>query len=176
MTTHKSASSETDLSIKDLVWNGRESRIAGLGRGAQGILVSEGEVFIRDGAPLYVFWNGYRNKSITSVGISPVVVELASSRHNPAFKDVTNHLIFGRTFEVGDRPGIAAFATERGIGFAEDDMIEIMLPELLRQDPVKVQLEATLDKLSRLLAIRRPGTEDGREEIARELRHLRDSG
>ncbi|MDX3968252.1 MAG: hypothetical protein QHD01_16840 [Bradyrhizobium sp.] len=176
VTTHQSASSETELSIKDLVWNGRESRIAALGRGAQGILVSEGKVFVRDGAPLSILWNGYRNQSITSIGISPVIVELASSRRNPAFDDVTNELIFGRTFEVGDRSGIAAFATEMGIRFAEKDTIEIMLPDLLRQDPVKVQLEAMLGKLSRLLAIRRPGTEGGRKEIARKVRYLRDSG
>jgi hypothetical protein len=52
--------------------------------------------------------------------------------------------------------------------------MEILLPELLRQDPVKVQLEATLGKLLRLLSIRRPGTEDGEAEIALELRRLRD--
>ncbi|WP_316186580.1 MULTISPECIES: hypothetical protein [unclassified Bradyrhizobium] len=52
--------------------------------------------------------------------------------------------------------------------------MEILLPELLRQDPVKVQLEATLGKLTRLLSIRRPGTQDGEAEIALELRRLRD--
>jgi hypothetical protein len=174
VTTWKAASSERELAIKELVWNGRENRIARLNRGAEGIMVSDEKVFVRDGAPLYVLWNGYRNQSITSIGISPVIAELASSRRNPAFEDATNELIFGRPFEAGDRSGIAKFATEKRIRFAEDATMENLLPELLRQDPVKVQLEATLGKLSRLLSIRRPGTEGGNEEIALELRRLRD--
>ena len=174
VTTRKPASSEQELAIKELIWNGHDDRVGRLGRGAAGILVSNGKVFVRDGAPLQVLWNGYRNQSITSIGISEVVVELASSRRNPAFEDASNELIFGRPFEAGDRAGIATFATEKGITFAEDAKIEILLPELLRQDPLKVQLAATLCKLSRLLCIRRPGTEDGSDEIALELRCLRD--
>jgi hypothetical protein len=148
--------------------------IARLSRGAARILVSKGKVFVRDGAPLHVLWNGYRDHSITSMGISPVVVELASSRRNPALEDASNEGIFGRPFEAGDCSAIATFAMEKGITFAEAATIEILLPELLRQDPLKVQLEATLCKLLRLLSIRRPGTEDGSEEIALGLRRLRD--
>lgn len=144
------------------------------GRGAEQILVSDGKVFVRDGAPLCVLWNGYRNQSITGIGISAVIIELASSRRNPAFEDVANELIFGRLFEAGDRSGIAEFAMEKRLRFGNDATIEILLPDLLRQDPVKVQLDATLGKLSRLLSIRRPGAEDGRGEIALELRRLRD--
>ena len=43
-----------------------------------------------------------------------MIVELASSRRNPAFEDASNELIFGRPFEAGDRSGIAKFATEKG--------------------------------------------------------------
>jgi hypothetical protein len=58
VTTRKPASSEGELAIKKLKWNGREDRIARLNRGAEGIMVSDGKVFVRDGAPLYVLWNG----------------------------------------------------------------------------------------------------------------------
>lgn len=102
VTTLKPASSEQELPIKKSIWNGRDNRLAGLGRGAERILVSGERVFLRDGAPLRVLWNGYRNQSITSVGISPVIGELASSRRNPAFEDASNELIFGRPFETGD--------------------------------------------------------------------------
>ncbi|MET4524027.1 hypothetical protein [Bradyrhizobium sp. JR18.2] len=174
VTTLKPASSEQELPLKKSLWNGRDDRLAGLGRGAERILVSGERVFFRDGAPLCVLWNGYRNQSITSVGISPVIVELASSRRNPAFEDASNELIFGRPFEAGDHSGVATFATEKGIRFAENATMEILLPDLLRQDPVKVQLEATIGKLSRLLAIRRPGAKDGSKQIALELRRLRE--
>jgi len=173
VTTRKAASSENELAIKKLIWNGRDDRLARLSRGAAQIMVSDGRVFVRDGAPLLVLWNGYRNQSITSIGISPVIVELASSRRNPAFEDASNELIFGRPFEAGERSGIEAFAAEKGCAFAEDATVEILLPDLLRQNPVKVQLEATLGKLSRLLSIPRPGAEDGSKEIALELRRLR---
>jgi hypothetical protein len=73
---------------------------------------------------------------------------------NPAFEDAANVLIFGRPFEAGDRSGTTKFAMGKGIQFAEDATIEILLPDLLRQDPVKVQLAATLGKLWRLLSIR----------------------
>lgn len=173
VTTRKAASSESDLAIKRLVWNGRDNRLARLGRGAQGLLVADGTVFVRDGAPLLALWNGYRNQSITSVGISPVIIELASSRRNPAFDDVSNELIFGRPFEACDLSGVELFAVEKAVGIGEDASIEIMLPDLLRQDPVTVQLEATLGKLARLLAIRRPGAEHGSKDIALQLARLR---
>lgn len=174
VTTRKTASSENELAAKTIVWNGRDDRLARLGRGALGILVSGRRVFIRDGAPLLAIWNGYRNQSITSIGISPVIVEIASSRRNPAFDDASNELIFGRCFRADDLAGIAEFAKQKRIRFKKVAKVEILLPDLLRQDPMTVQLDATLGKLTRLLAIRRPGAEDGGKEIALELRRLRD--
>lgn len=174
VSTAKPARSEEELAARDIVCNGLDGCIASLGRGADGILVCDGQVFVREGAPVNVLWNGYHNQSITSIGISPVIVELASSRRNPAYEDASNELIFGRTFEAADGAGISAFAEGKGISFATDAKVDILLPDLLRVDPITVQLDATLQKLLRLFSIPRPGTVAGREEITVELRRLRD--
>jgi hypothetical protein len=50
---------------------------------------------------------------------------------------------------------------ENNITFELDVKIETLLPELLRQNPIEVQLEAVLQKLLRLLFIMRDGTEAG---------------
>jgi hypothetical protein len=168
------ANSWEDLGAREIVYNGRDECVARLQRGAEGLLVSDGEVFLRDGAPLYVLWNGYWNNSILSVGTSKVVVALANSRRNPAFEDASNDIIFGRPFEAVDRHDALSFAKEKRLDLGEHAKIETLRPELLRQDPIKVQLEATLRKLLRLVSILRDGTQDGLAEIRAERRRLRD--
>jgi hypothetical protein len=162
------------LNSQKIKKNGRDDCIASLNRGASRILVLDGEVFICDGAPLYVLWNGYRKQSITSVGTSRVVTELASSRPNPAFEDVSNDLIFGRLFGADEHSEALQFAMENNITLELDVKIETLLPELLRQNPIEVQLEAVLQKLLRLLFIKRDGTEAGTDEVLFELRRLQE--
>lgn len=168
------ANSREDLGAREIVYDGRDECVARLQRGAEGLVVSDGEVFLRDGAPLYVLWNGYWNNSILSVGTSKVVVALANSRRNPAFEDASNDIIFGRPFEAIDRHAALSFAKEKRLDFEEHATIEMLRPELLRQDPIKVQLEATLKKLLRLVSIFRAGTDDGVAEIRAERQRLRD--
>lgn len=171
----KPADSISALKARKIVRDGREDCVANLNRGASQVLVSDGRIYIREGAPLYSLWDGYHNQSITSVGTSAVVVELCSSRRNTAFEDVSNSLIFGRLFEVSDRTGVEDFARSRKAGVDEMARIEILRPELLRQDPVKAQLEATLRKLLRLLSIHRAGIEAGGVAIMAERRRLSDA-
>ncbi|MDH8378219.1 hypothetical protein QIG63_27465, partial [Klebsiella pneumoniae] len=72
---------------------------------------------------------------------------------------------FGRPFEAVDRHDALSFAKEKSLDLGEHATIEMLRPELLRQDPIKVQLEATLRKLLRLVSIFRDGTQDGLAEI-----------
>jgi hypothetical protein len=67
------------------------------------------------------------------------------------------------------------FAMENNITLELDAKMETLLPELLRQNPIEVQLEAVLRKLLRLLSIRRNGTLDGTGEILSELRRLQEA-
>jgi hypothetical protein len=166
--------SREELNAREIIYDGRDDCVARLRRGAEGLLLSDDRVFLRDGPPLYVHWNGYRNNSILSVGTSEVVVELASSRRNPAFEDASNEIIFGRPFEAADRKSALDFAEAKGLVIEQNATIEISLPELLRQDVLKVQLEATLRKLLRLVSIFRADTKDGLAEIRVERRRLRD--
>jgi hypothetical protein len=163
-----------ELNAREIIYDGRSDCVARLHRGAEGLLLSDGQVFLRDGPPLYVLWNGYRNDSILSVGTSEVVVALASSRRNPAFEDASNEIIFGRPFEAADHKSALDFAEANRLVIQEDATIEMLLAELLRQDPLKVQLESTLRKLLRLVSIFRAGTEDGLAAIRAEQRRLRD--
>src|ERR1700730_5154104 len=172
VTSSRPASSIEELNSQKIKKNGRDDCIASLNRGASRILVLDGEVFICDGAPLYVLWNGYRKQSVTSVGTSRVVTELASSRPNPAFEDVSNDLIFGRLFGADEHSEALQFAMENNITLELDVKIETLLPELLRQNPIDVQLEAVLQNVLRLLFIKREGTEAGTDEVLFELRRL----
>jgi hypothetical protein len=173
VSTKPAANSQQDLNAREIIYDGRDDCVARLQRGAEGLLLSDDQVLLRDGPPLFVLWNGYRNNSILSVGTSEVVVELASSRRNPAFKDASNEIIFGRPFEAADHKSALDFAKANGLVIQENATIEVLLPELMRQDPLKVQLEATLRKLLRLVSIFRAGTEDGLAEIRLERQRLR---
>lgn len=173
VSTMAAANSQQDLNARKILYDGRDDSVARLQRGAEGLLVSDDQVLLRDGPPLFVLWNGYRNNNISSVGISQIIVELASSRRNPAFEDASNEIIFGRCFEASDRKSALDFSKANGVAIQEDATIEVLLPELMRQDPFKVQLEATLRKLLRLVSIFRPGTEDGLAEIRLERQRLR---
>jgi hypothetical protein len=161
-----------DLNIRKTLHDGRDERIGHLQRGSHDILVSGDRVFLREGAPAYTLWNGYRNGSITGVGTSEVVIELASSRRNPAFEDASNELIFGRVFEASDRQQALDFVASKRLDLEEDAAMEVLRPELLQQDAQKIQLEAILEKLLRMVAIFRAGTKDGSDQILAELGRL----
>lgn len=167
------ANSKEELNAREIIYDGRDDCVAGLQRGAEGVLLSDEQVFLREGSPLYVLWNGYRNNSISSVGTSEVVIALANSRRNPAFEDASNQIIFGRPFEAADHQGALAFGRAKRLDIEQYATIEMLLPELLRQDPIKVQLESTLRKLLRLVSIFRAGTEGGLIEIRAERQRLR---
>lgn len=168
------AASVDDLGAREIVQDGQDECVARLNRGADGILVSGGRVFVREGAPVYSLWNGYRNGSITSVGTSDVVSELASSRRNLAYRDVSNKLIFGVPFRVSEHAEIREYARGRRLNLKEVAKIDLIRPDLLEQDPMKVQLEATLRKLLRLLSIDRAGTGAGAADLSRERTRLGD--
>lgn len=170
----KPAASMEELKARKVVRDGRDGCITNLNRGASQLIVSNGRLFLREGAPLFSLWNGDRNQSITSVGTGEVVIELCSTRRNPAFEDVSNYLIFGILCEASDRTGLENFARDRNATVEEASSITILRPDLLRQDPIKVQVEATLRKLVRLLAIKRAGMDAGREEVMAQRRQLCD--
>lgn len=122
-----------------------------------------------------MLWNGYWNRSIASVAPSNVTVELASSRRNPAFDDISNELIFGRPFEATDHANVLDSAIVKGRSrlIQKAPKMDIFRPELLHQDPLKIQLEATTRKLLRLVSLPRQGVEDGLSEIRAERQRLR---
>ena len=169
------ATSKKELNARKIVHDGRDECVARLQRGAEGILLLEDRVFLRDGPPLYSLWNRYVNNHITAVGTSAVVVELHRSRRNPAFEDASNELVFGRLFSANDRQGALDFAASKRLGLEEDSTVEALIPELLHRDPLKIQLEATQTKLLRLISIFRVGTENGFGEIRAKRSRLRET-
>jgi hypothetical protein len=70
VSTARPANSREELNAREIIYDGRDDCVARLQRGAEGLLLSDDQVFLRDGPPLYVLWNGYRNNSILSVGTS----------------------------------------------------------------------------------------------------------
>lgn len=174
VSTMAPATSIGDLDAREIIYDGSNDCVVGLQRGAEGILVSGDLVFLRDGPPLYVLWNEYWNNSIISIGTSRVVGEFAGSRPNPAYDDALNELVFGRPFEATDQKGAIDFAKEKGLHLEKKATIELVRPEWTRQDPMKIQLEAILQKLLQLISIPRAGTEEGQIQIRAERRRLGD--
>lgn len=173
VSTMRPVGSVAELQAREISYDGLADCIVRLQRGAARILVADNRVFVRDGAPVYMLWNGYINGSITAVGVSDVVGELASSRSNPAFEDASNELVFGRVFKATDHVCALDFARENGLKLNKASTIEVLGPELLQNDAMHIQLEATLSKLLRLISIFRAGTQEGSAEIIVERDRLR---
>ena len=151
--THlRSARSIVDLQAKSVFFQGRDACVTKLNHGCRAVLVVAGKMFVREGPPVFVVWNGFWDYRIASIGIHQVVTEFASTRPTPAFKDESNDLIFGRLFGPDEVAAIRSFAIEHKVTIRGNDEIDVLIADETTRSTTDIQLRAVIGKLLRMLA------------------------
>lgn len=157
---------------REIVRDHRDDAVARLNKGAQGVLIVDGHhVFLREASPLYVLWDG-SCVEINGNNRGRVMRALHSVGPQPAFEDLTNALAFGRIFGPQYVEEAKALAEQTGASLAVQAAVEVILPELIRNSPVEVQIDAVFRKLLRLVLTPRPVQREALVEIRSILNKL----
>ena len=167
--------SKDELSARKIVLDGRDNALAHLQSGATQLLVVEHEVFVRDGSPVYVMWDGRRIETPGN-NFSRVVRALNSIDKNPAFEDLSDALTFGNVFGAEGIGEAKKLASETGIEIAVAATIEVLMPGFFQTDPLELQADAAFRKLSRLARIGSQVSRPALREIWTKLDELQESG
>lgn len=169
------ASAIDKLRARKIVRDGRDDSRTRLLSGTADLVVFEDEVFVRDGSPVYVVWDGRRIETPGN-NVARVMFALNSIQMNPAFEDLSDALTFGNVFRADGLGEVEKLADETDIKLAVADTIDVVMPELIRTDPLELQTNAAHRKLLRLAPIGRPVPREALREIMTMLTALRESG